>query len=129
MMPPRALCAAPDQTVAARRAAARANGRLPKDALALQAAGVFTVMLKSRPAGPGARVSAALHVPTVGIGAGSLCDVQIMVRQKLSELTTGQVPKLINRYNDLDTAVNVTVSCYVEEAAENRHLDNEHSYA
>jgi ketopantoate hydroxymethyltransferase len=54
---------------------------LAEDALALEQAGVFAIVLEAVPAELGARVSAALRVPTVGIGAGAACDAQIMVWQ------------------------------------------------
>jgi 3-methyl-2-oxobutanoate hydroxymethyltransferase len=66
-----------------------AGDQLLADARALQDAGAFAVVLESVPADLGRRVSAALQIPTVGIGAGPDCDAQILVWQDMAGLTTG----------------------------------------
>ncbi len=68
-----------------------AGDELLADALALQDAGAFAVVLESVPAGLGRRVSDALRIPTVGIGAGPGCDAQIMVWADMAGLTTGRL--------------------------------------
>jgi 3-methyl-2-oxobutanoate hydroxymethyltransferase len=107
----------------------QAGDRLLEDALALQVAGAFAVVLESVPAELGGRVSEALHVPTVGIGAGSQCDAQIMVWQDLAGLTTGRVPKFVKRYADIADTLKEAVGRYVRDVADNRYPDDEHSYA
>jgi 3-methyl-2-oxobutanoate hydroxymethyltransferase len=79
-----------------------AGERLLEDAQALEEAGAFAIVLEAIPAELGTRVSEALQIPTVGIGAGSGCDAQIMVWQDLAGLTTGHVPRFVKRYADLD---------------------------
>jgi 3-methyl-2-oxobutanoate hydroxymethyltransferase len=69
-----------------------AGDQLFADARALQDAGAFAVVLESVPADLGRRVSAALRIPTVGIGAGPYCDAQILVWQDMAGLTTGRCP-------------------------------------
>lgn len=105
-----------------------AGDRLLADALALQAAGVFAVVLESIPSELGGRVSAALRIPTVGIGAGAHCDAQIMVWQDLVGLTTGRVPKFVKRYADLATTLSDAAEGYTLDVADNRYPDDEHSY-
>src|SRR5712692_8381678 len=78
-----------------------AGDELLADALALERAGAFAVVLESVPAGLGRRVSEALRIPTVGIGAGPDCDAQIMVWPDMAGLTTGRLPRFVKRYADM----------------------------
>jgi len=106
-----------------------AGDRLVEDALALEAAGAFAVVLESVPAELGQRVSAELAVPTVGIGAGPHCDAQIMVWQDLAGLTTGRLPRFVKQYADLAGILSEAVSQYTAEVAGGSYPDEAHSYA
>jgi 3-methyl-2-oxobutanoate hydroxymethyltransferase len=106
-----------------------AGDRLLEDALALEAAGAFAVVLEAVPTDLGNRVSRALRIPTVGIGAGAQCDAQIMVWQDLAGLTSGRVPKFVKRYADLAGILDDAVARYAGEVAANRYPDDAHSYA
>ena len=83
----------------------RGRGRegdvLLADALALERAGAFAVVLEAVPASLGARVSDALAIPTVGVGGGPSCDAQGMVWQDFAGLTTGRAPRFVRRYAQL----------------------------
>lgn len=105
-----------------------AEDELLVDAKLLERAGVFAVVLESVPAELAQRVSAALHVPTVGIGAGPYCDAQIMVWQDMAGLTSGRVPKFVKRYADIAGNLGEAVQQYVTEVASQRYPDQEHSY-
>lgn len=105
-----------------------AGEELLADARALEAAGVFAVVLESVPASLGRRVSEALRVPTVGIGAGPGCDAQIMVWQDMAGLTSGRVPRFVRRYADLDDTLFGAASSYVSDVSEGRYPDEAHSY-
>ena len=100
----------------------RTRGRLSR-------AGAFAVVLESVPAELGRRVSEALRVPTVGIGAGPHCDAQIMVWQDMAGLTGGRVPKFVKRYADTRGALLDAANRYVEEVASQHYPDQAHSYA
>jgi 3-methyl-2-oxobutanoate hydroxymethyltransferase len=106
-----------------------AGDRLLEDAVALEAAGAFAVVLESVPAELGGRVSAALRIPTVGIGAGAQCDAQIMVWQDLAGLTSGRLPKFVKRYADVAGVLDGAVELYAREVQNNLYPDDEHSYA
>jgi 3-methyl-2-oxobutanoate hydroxymethyltransferase len=106
-----------------------AGEELLADARALERAGAFAVVLESVPAELGRRVSAALRVPTVGIGAGPHCDAQIMVWQDMAGLTAGRVPRFVKRYADTRGVLLDAASRYVAEVASQRYPDQEHSYA
>jgi 3-methyl-2-oxobutanoate hydroxymethyltransferase len=105
-----------------------AGDALLADARALQAAGVFAVVLESVPAELGRRVSAALRIPTVGIGAGLDCDAQIMVWQDMAGLTAGRTPRFVKRYADLQDTLLDASRRYVGEVASRRYPDAAHSY-
>jgi 3-methyl-2-oxobutanoate hydroxymethyltransferase len=106
-----------------------AGEELLADARALERAGAFAVVLESVPAELGRRVSVALRVPTVGIGAGPHCDAQIMVWQDMAGLTAGRVPRFVKRYADTRGVLLDAASRYVAEVASQRYPDQEHSYA
>ncbi len=106
-----------------------AGEELLADARALERAGAFAVVLESVPAELGRRVSEALRVPTVGIGAGPHCDAQIMVWQDMAGLTGGRVPKFVKRYADTRGALLDAANRYVDEVASQHYPDQAHSYA
>jgi len=105
-----------------------AGDRLLEDALALQEAGAFAVVLEAIPADLGTRVSEALSIPTVGIGAGGGCDAQILVWQDLAGLTTGHVPRFVKRYAEVDSVLTTAVAAYVNDVAEGAYPAPEHCY-
>ncbi len=105
-----------------------AGDQLLADARALQGAGAFAVVLESVPADLGRRVSEALRIPTVGIGAGPYCDAQILVWQDMAGLTTGRLPRFVKRYASLhDTLLDATRR-FTEDVSGGRYPDAEHSY-
>jgi 3-methyl-2-oxobutanoate hydroxymethyltransferase len=106
-----------------------AGEELLADARMLERAGAFAVVLESVPAELGRRVSAALRIPTVGIGAGPGCDAQIMVWQDMAGLTTGRVPRFVKRYADIHGALLDAAHRYVIEVASGDYPGREHSYA
>jgi 3-methyl-2-oxobutanoate hydroxymethyltransferase len=106
-----------------------AGNELLADALALESAGAFAVVLESVPAALGRRVSEALRIPTVGIGAGPDCDAQIMVWQDMAGLTDGRLPRFVKRYADTRGALLDAASRYAGDVAVGRYPDPAHSYA
>lgn len=106
-----------------------AGDELLADALALEKAGAFAVVLESVPASLGRRVSEALRIPTVGIGAGPDCDAQIMVWQDMAGLTAGRLPRFVRRYADLHRDLLDAARRYTEDVAAGRYPDEAHSYA
>lgn len=106
-----------------------AGDELLADAQSLERAGAFAVVLESVPAELGQRVSEALHIPTVGIGAGPYCDAQIMVWQDMAGLTSSRVPRFVKRYADIRGSLLDAAGRYVSEVASQQYPDLEHSYA
>jgi 3-methyl-2-oxobutanoate hydroxymethyltransferase len=106
-----------------------AGDELLTDALALESAGAFAVVLESVPAALGRRVSEALRIPTVGIGAGPDCDAQIMVWQDMAGLTAGRLPRFVKRYADTRGALLDAARRYAGDVAAGSYPDPAHSYA
>ena len=105
-----------------------AGDQLLADAHALQDAGAFAVVLESVPADLGRRVSEALRIPTVGIGAGPYCDAQILVWQDMAGLTTGRLPRFVKRYASLHETLLDATRRFTDDVSGGRYPDAEHSY-
>ncbi len=106
-----------------------AGEQLLADARELERAGAFAVVLESVPAELGSRVSAALRIPTVGIGAGPGCDAQILVWQDMAGLTTGHLPRFVKQYGNMRGCLLTAARQYVSEVAAGSYPDQAHSYA
>jgi 3-methyl-2-oxobutanoate hydroxymethyltransferase len=76
---------------------------LLRDAGTLAAAGVFSIVLEGIPGPLAARVTAAVDVPTIGIGAGASCDGQVLVYHDLLGMLPGRSPKFVRRYAEIRT--------------------------
>jgi 3-methyl-2-oxobutanoate hydroxymethyltransferase len=110
------------------RTAAKAE-RLYEDALALEAAGCFAIVLEAVPAPVAARVTDALAVPTIGIGAGADCDGQVLVWHDLLGLYEGKSPRFVKRYADLAGEAKRALEAYVDDVRERRFPEERHTYA
>ena len=110
------------------RTAAKAE-RLYEDALALEAAGCFSIVLEAVPAAIAARVTEALKVPTIGIGAGADCDGQVLVWHDLLGLYEGKAPRFVKRYADLAAEAKRALEAYVDDVREGRFPEEQHTYA
>jgi 3-methyl-2-oxobutanoate hydroxymethyltransferase len=106
-----------------------AGDQLVADALALERAGAFAVVLESVPASLGGRVSQQLRIPAIGIGAGPDCDAQIMVWQDMAGMTNGHLPRFVQRYAGLREELLDAASRYATDVAAGRYPDQAHSYA
>jgi 3-methyl-2-oxobutanoate hydroxymethyltransferase len=103
--------------------------RLYEDALALEAAGCFAIVLEAVPAPIASRVTEALQVPTIGIGAGAGCDGQVLVWHDLLGLYEGKAPRFVKRYADLADAARRALEAYVADVREGRFPEEQHTYA
>jgi 3-methyl-2-oxobutanoate hydroxymethyltransferase len=105
-----------------------AGDRLIEDALALQEAGAFAVVLEVVPSDLAERITKELTIPTVGIGAGPGCDAQVLVWTDMAGLTPGPGPKFLKKYADLRTVLTDAVTGYSEDVREGRYPAAEHGY-
>jgi len=101
--------------------------RLMQDAKALQAAGAFAVVLECVPAELAARVTRALAIPTIGIGAGPDCDAQVLVWQDMAGLTP-RTPKFAKRYTDTAGVLGQAAKAFADEVVTGAYPTAEYSY-
>jgi len=94
--------------------------RLMAEALEAEAAGAFCVLLECIPAQLAAEITAALRVPTIGIGAGDACDGQVLVTHDMLGLTEGYVPKFVKPYADLRSTIRQAVTEFRDDVRAGR---------
>ncbi|MBN1269071.1 MAG: 3-methyl-2-oxobutanoate hydroxymethyltransferase [Kiritimatiellae bacterium] len=102
--------------------------RLIEDAKALDAAGVFTLVIECVPADLGRRISEAVSMPTIGIGAGPGCDGQVLVLHDVLGLYGDFTPKFVKRYANLGPEVRKALEAYKREVEEGTFPGEEHCY-
>ncbi len=110
------------------RTAAKAF-RLYEDALALEAAGCFSLVLEAVPAPVATRITQRLSIPTIGIGAGGGTDGQVLVWHDLLGLYDGRSPRFVKRYAELADVIDAAVSQYVADVRERRFPEEVHTYS
>lgn len=101
---------------------------LIQDAKALQAAGAFSVVLELVPAELAEAVTKSLAIPTIGIGAGSATDAQVLVWQDMAGLTPGRKPKFVKQYADVRSVLSDAVRTWADEVASGTYPDESHTY-
>jgi 3-methyl-2-oxobutanoate hydroxymethyltransferase len=101
---------------------------LVKDALAIEAAGAFAVVLEGIPTEVALRITAALHIPTIGIGAGPHCDGQILVVHDLINLSFSAPAKFVRRYGDAAALITDAVNHYRDDVEGRQFPGEEESY-
>ncbi|HMP88936.1 MAG TPA: 3-methyl-2-oxobutanoate hydroxymethyltransferase [Kiritimatiellia bacterium] len=102
--------------------------RLLEDAHAVAEAGAFAVVLEGMPPDVAAQITAAIEIPTIGIGAGAQCDGQVLVIHDVLGLTSGHVPKFAKQYARLGEAINKAVSEYRAEVESGQFPSDEYTY-
>ena len=105
-----------------------AASALLDDARRLEAAGAFAIVLELVPAALAARVTEAVKVPTIGIGAGARCDGQVLVLPDLLGLNGDFAPRFLKRYAELGTAARDAVRQFVAETRDATFPSAQHSY-
>jgi 3-methyl-2-oxobutanoate hydroxymethyltransferase len=107
---------------------AAAAERLLADAAALEEAGACGVVLELLPSALAKRITAALTIPTIGIGAGAGCDGQVLVLHDMLGLNEMFNPKFLKRYAELGEAVRAAVRSYASEVRDGTYPGPEHSF-
>ena len=102
--------------------------RIMEDALRVEKAGAFAVVLECLPLDLAAKITRKLKVPTIGIGAGPRCDGQILVFHDLAGYPTGFLPKFVKRYADLGTVIRDSAERFAAEVRSGAFPDEAHSY-
>ena len=102
--------------------------RIFADALALEEAGAFSIVLEGVPSALAARITKAVRIPTIGIGAGPQCDGQVLVFHDAFGFTTGKAPKFVKRYANLAEEITRAATAYAEDVRTGRFPGPEHEY-
>jgi len=103
--------------------------RLIDDALALEKSGCFAIVLEAIPAAVAAEITARVTVPTIGIGAGSACDGQVLVWHDLLGLTPGDTPRFVKQYANLSATIAAALKAYAADVRKGTFPDTSHTYA
>ena len=105
-----------------------AADRLVDDAVALEQAGCFAVVMEMVPAPLAARVTEVLSIPTIGIGAGPDCDAQVLVWSDMAGLRGGKSPRFVKKYADLRGTLAEAARAYAADVASGAFPAAEHSF-
>jgi 3-methyl-2-oxobutanoate hydroxymethyltransferase len=100
-----------------------------EQALACQDAGTQMVVLEAIPSSLGARITAEVHIPTIGIGAGPDCSGQVLVLQDMLGLSPGKPPKFVKNFMDGHHSVEAAIRAYIREVKSGKFPGPEYGFA
>jgi len=98
------------------------------DALAVQDAGAFAVVLEMVPGSVAAQVTAALEIPTIGVGAGPSVDGQLLVWTDFAGMTEGRVPRFVRQYANVRQVLTDAVHSFRDDVNSGAYPAPEHNY-
>jgi 3-methyl-2-oxobutanoate hydroxymethyltransferase len=98
------------------------------DALAVEGAGAFSVVLEKVPVGLATRITQRLTIPTIGIGAGPRCDGQVLVVDDMLGMFTDFRPKFVKRYAELGTLADEAIADYAADVRSRAFPADEHTF-
>jgi len=99
------------------------------EALALEAAGASMIVLEAVPSPVAARITDALTIPTIGIGAGPSCDGQVLVYHDLLGLSEGHRPRFVKQYADVGAQTRSALARFADDVRSGAYPGSEHEYA
>lgn len=99
-----------------------------RDALAVQEAGAFAIVLEGVPTALAKDITERLTIPTIGIGAGIHCDGQVLVVHDMLGLFDDFTPKFVKRYADIKGSMSAAVKSFIEDVRERKFPGEEHSF-
>jgi len=102
--------------------------KLIDDAILLEEAGVFAIVLECVPEEVGALITDAVSIPTIGIGAGSKCDGQILVIQDILGMYTDIIPKFVKQYRQMGNEIRNGVIEYIEDVEGGLFPEEKHTF-
>lgn len=105
-----------------------AGDQLVADAVALQEAGAFSVVMEMVPGEVAKQVTHELAIPTIGIGAGPDCDAQVLVWQDMAGLRTGKAPRFVKRYADIAGILTGAAQQFADEVRGRAFPGPEHTF-
>ncbi len=101
---------------------------IKEDAIILQEAGAFAIVLEKIPAKLAKEITESLSIPTIGIGAGSGCDGQILVSPDMLGLNIDFKPRFVRHYSNLSEQINNAVTKYIKDVKERNFPSEDESY-
>ncbi len=102
--------------------------KLMEDALAVQEAGAFSVVLECVPPKLAGLITKKLHIPTIGIGAGAQCDGQVLVSQDMLGMYGGHIPKFVKEFASVGNIMQDAFRAYMDEMQAGIFPSDAHSY-
>lgn len=102
--------------------------QLIEDAVLLEKAGVFSIVLEGIPEKVAELITKSVSVPTIGIGAGKHCDGQILVYQDMLGMFNDFVPKFVKQYANIGTVMKEAISSYVKEVEDGTFPEEKHTF-
>jgi 3-methyl-2-oxobutanoate hydroxymethyltransferase len=106
----------------------RDEANLLKDAVAIEKAGAFALVVECVPATLAEKIRAAVRIPTIGIGAGAGCDGQVLVTHDMLGLFNDLQPKFVKRFADVGASISEAVAAFCREVREGSFPDAAHSF-
>jgi len=98
------------------------------DALAAEKAGAFSILIEGTKEAASREISAAVKVPTVGIGASPACDGQILVTQDMLGMITDHTPKFVKKYSSMADIIGEAIANYADDVRERRFPNDKYVY-
>ena len=108
---------------------ASAARKIHADAIALERAGCFAIVLEAVPPPVAARITNSLMIPTIGIGAGGACDGQILIWHDLLGLGSGSGARFVKRYGEIGAAIGIALGEFVAEVRSGAYPEAQHTYS
>ncbi len=105
-----------------------AADELGENALRLEEAGVFAIVLEAIPNSVARQVTESVSVPTIGIGAGPDCDGQVLVSTEMLGISSGKSPRFVKRYASLREEIHSAAVAFIDEVSRAVYPGPEHSY-
>ena len=102
---------------------------LIEDALALEAAGAFAIVLEAVPEALAQIITQRVSIPTIGIGAGKYCDGQVLVVNDLLGMYSDFTPKFSKKYTDLKTTITAAIGEYISEVKTQQFPEAKHTFS
>src|SRR5436305_10992769 len=102
--------------------------KLKRDAILIQEAGCFAMVLEKIPASLAQEVTASLHIPTIGIGAGKHCDGQVLVMHDMLGINTEFKPRFLRKYLNLNEQITNAVQQYIIDVKQEDFPNEQESY-
>jgi 3-methyl-2-oxobutanoate hydroxymethyltransferase len=106
----------------------RDEQQLLDDALTAEKSGAFAVLMECIPSEVAGKITAALSVPTIGIGAGVQCDGQVLVTHDILGLTSGYVPRFARKYANLAETIRQAADAFCDDVRQGRFPEGIESY-